>query len=469
VSTRSIDPRPPLALLERAAAQARAGARPVLAAWAQAPDAPADALELFAQAELDGERRFYAACAARDLELLGLGCAAELDAEALEGPGRAAAPARELLGHALTAAGASPRLVGGFAFEPRPAAARDPVWRGFGNGRLAVPELLLVREGGRTTFHHAVSVRPGDTPDTLAARVRRWRAAEASGAGNPARAESLRARPTPDGSFAERFARAARPLIDSIRAGAVRKVVLAASERIPLAKHPPIARALRALRAAHPGCLTFAQGIGAACFVGSTPERALARRGPRVSAAAVAGTAPRNPDLAAEARASDALRRSPKERAEHAFVVEALAAALRRSCSDVEIDGEPRLLRTGNAQHLYTEIRARAAPDADLLSLLERVHPTPAVAGTPTDAALELIRKTESFDRGWYAGPLGWLEARGDGEFHVALRCGLLLPGELRLFAGAGLVAASDPAREAAEASLKLDALRAALESACAR
>jgi salicylate biosynthesis isochorismate synthase len=178
----------------------------------------------------------------------------------------------------------------------------------------------------------------------------------------------------------------------------------------------------------------------------------------RVCASALAGTAAIGCDL----------RASAKDRAEHAFVVDAIAETLRATCDDVEIPAEPGLLATGRFAHLQTELTARARPGLELLELVAALHPTPAVAGTPRGAALELIRKHEPFDRGWYAGPIGWVGAEG-GEFHVALRCGLLRPGELRVFAGAGLVAASDPVSEARETRLKLGALREPLEAACAR
>jgi salicylate biosynthesis isochorismate synthase/menaquinone-specific isochorismate synthase len=205
--------------------------------------------------------------------------------------------------------------------------------------------------------------------------------------------------------------------------------------------------------------MVFAQGLGDTTFLGASPERMVALSGERVRASALAGTAALGCDL----------RGSAKDRAEHAFVVEAIAETLRATCDDVEVPAQPSLLSTGRFAHLQTELTGRARLGLDVLELVARLHPTPAVAGTPRGAALDLIRKHEAFDRGWYAGPIGWVDARGSGEFHVALRCGLLRPGELRVFAGAGLVAASDPLREAAETRLKLGALREPLEAACAR
>ncbi len=127
----------------------------------------------------------------------------------------------------------------------------------------------------------------------------------------------------------------------------------------------------------------------------------------------------------------------------------------------------PDLLDTGTVQHLSTVIRGRLTQPTHVLELVARLHPTPAVAGTPRERALELIHKHEHFDRGGYAAPIGFFDVRGDGEFVVALRCGLFQHDQIQLFTGAGLVAGSDPECEAAETSLKLGTLRGALEATC--
>jgi isochorismate synthase len=449
-----------LAVLRAALERARAARAALVVAGAETAP-PLDALDLYARAEELGEPRFAATCARTGVTRIGVG-----EVEVLRAPqhwpeaGDAIAPlaarARALLQGALCAAPADLLLLGGLAFEPRPAGSGDPAWGDFGAGRLTLPEWTFVSgpSGARLTW--AARVQPADDPVQLARRIAQRRARLlAAPTGGLAAPELL----SPPDTLSPRFARAAADLIDAIRSGAAQKVVLADFESLRLLGPLDAPRVLRALRAAHPGCLVFAQGLGDATFLGATPERMVALEGDRVSASALAGTAPLGGDLLGSA----------KDRAEHAFVVEAIAEVLRATCEDVEVPAEPGLLCTGRVAHLQTELSARARPGLDLLELVARLHPTPAVAGTPRGAALELIRKHEAFDRGWYAGPIGWLDARGAGEFHVALRCGLLRPGELRVFAGAGLVAASDPLREAAETRLKLGALREPLEAACAR
>jgi isochorismate synthase len=159
----------------------------------------------------------------------------------------------------------------------------------------------------------------------------------------------------------------------------------------------------------------------------------------------------------------EALLNNPKERAEHDVVVRALRSGLAELCEEVAPIGTPVLLKVRNVQHLLTTIVGRVTEGRDLLDLVERLHPTPAVGGAPRERALALIRSIEQLDRGWYAGPIGWLDARGEGEFSVALRSALLRGAEASLFAGCGIVADSDPAAEYEESRWKLRPVLAAL------
>jgi isochorismate synthase len=444
--------------LRAALARAEELGAPVVVA--RADPLRSDPLEIFARAAELGEPRFAATCPRAGTTRIGVGEVSALEPRAATREAaplvRLAADARALLRGARAGPGADLLLVGGLAFDPRLAGAADAAWDGFGPGRLALPEWLVVAGPGGTRLSWLARIAPGDDPVALARHIAQRRARLLAPARAPAPPPRIAA---PPDALRTRYAATARELIDAIRSGAAQKVVLADAESLELDGPLDPRLALRALADAHPDCLVFAQGRGDATFLGATPERLVRLAGGRVRASALAGTALPDCDL----------RSSAKDRAEHAFVVEAIAGALRATCDDVEVPAEPGLCRTGRVAHLQTELGARARPGIDLLELVARLHPTPAVAGTPRDAALELIRKHERFDRGWYAGPIGWTDARGEGEFHVALRCALLRGRELRAFAGAGLVAASDPLREALETRLKLGALREPLEALCAR
>jgi menaquinone-specific isochorismate synthase len=253
--------------------------------------------------------------------------------------------------------------------------------------------------------------------------------------------------------------------VERIDAGDLAKVVLArdllVSADVPLDPR----RLLRRLAERFPDCWTFAvDGL-----LGATPELLLRKTGRQRSARVLAGTAPRGAG-AEDDRLAAALMTSAKDRAEHALAVDSLVEALEGYCSSLTVPGEPELLTLANVRHLATDItgtqrRSGSRGRATFLELVGAVHPTAAVCGTPTAAAAGVIAELEGMDRGRYAGPVGWIDARGDGEFGLALRCAELVGEDsARLFAGCGIVAGSDPAAELAETQSKFAAFQAALE-----
>ncbi|WP_104525620.1 isochorismate synthase [Blastococcus atacamensis] len=253
--------------------------------------------------------------------------------------------------------------------------------------------------------------------------------------------------------------------VERIDAGDLAKVVLArdllVSSDVPLDPR----RLLRRLAARFPDCWTFAvDGL-----LGATPELLLRRTGRRLSARVLAGTAPRGAG-AEDERLARALLASAKDRAEHALAVDSLVRALEPYCDALDTPVEPQLLTLANVRHLATDVvgtqaSSGRAAGAGLLELVGAVHPTAAVCGTPTPDAAALIGELEGMDRGRYAGPVGWLDATGNGEFGLALRCAELVGDHgARLFAGCGIVAGSDPSAELAETQSKFAAFQAALE-----
>lgn len=268
---------------------------------------------------------------------------------------------------------------------------------------------------------------------------------------------------------ASRFTVAERPDADGWKAnvtaalelvelGELAKVVLA-RELIVEADAPfDVAAVLAWLRDAQPGCTVYADGG----FVGATPELLVARNGRDVVSRPMAGSVPRAEgaeDDAAVAR----LLASPKEDVEHRLLVDAVRRTLVEAGSEVAVT-EPEAVRFASVAHLATTVTARLDdPSVTALDLALALHPTPAVGGEPQARALDVIARLEGFDRGRYGGPVGWVSARGDGEFAVALRCAELEGSRARLLAGAGIVAGSDPASEWAETQAKLEPMRRAL------
>jgi isochorismate synthase len=360
--------------------------------------------------------------------------------------------------------------VGGFAFDAGTPAmsgrahAPDPDWGGFGRADWVLPELLWVQRDGRAWVTAATSWDDGAGASalerTLEAHLAAWRRRIASTpeTGEPP-LDPAGLRAAPDAPRADYVARVARAL-RAIAAGDLEKVVVARSVTVARpGGFDPLA-ILRALRAAHPSCAPFLVTRGEAAFVGASPERLVRRTGPRVDTAAVAGTAPRGRGPAEDRALARALVESKKEQDEHAVVVRFLRDRLAPFCTELAVPEAPDLLRLESIQHLHTPVRGRAASGIpSLLELAGALHPTPASGGAPQAEAVAWLARNESLERGWYAGPVGFVDAAGDGELWVALRSALLHGATARLFAGAGVVAGSDPRSELRETRLKLGTL----------
>ena len=239
---------------------------------------------------------------------------------------------------------------------------------------------------------------------------------------------------------------------------ALHKVVLSRPVTVRLEGVLPPAAVLRRLRAGEPDCTIFSMPVPDGTFFGASPELLVARHGARVSSHPLAGTVPRGHTARADADAQRGLARSDKSRAEHRYVVEAVAAALAPWCDVLSVPEEPSLVAFRSVAHLGTRIEGHLASPVGVLELVERLHPTPAVGGTPRAAALDFIAGHEATERGHWAGPVGWVGAAGDGEWMIGIRSALLHAGgeAVTLRAGAGIVADSDPQAEAAETDVKL-------------
>ena len=269
----------------------------------------------------------------------------------------------------------------------------------------------------------------------------------------------------------EGYRAAVRAAVARMRAGELEKAALA-HDLLAVADAPLDPRFLLAgLARRYPSCWSFAvDGL-----VGATPELLVRRSGATVSSRVLAGTAWSEAVLSdaglTETTAVDRaelarqLLSSEKDRREHALAVEPLAAALRPLCAELDVPDTPGVIALHNVSHLASDVQGKLDRDdpATLLRLAATVHPTAAVGGTPRDSALALIAELEGMDRGRYAGPVGWMDADGDGERGLALRCAQLDGPVARLFAGCGVVADSDPDTEVREAAAKLLPIREAL------
>ncbi len=370
--------------------------------------------------------------------------------------------AREALAASAGALPAPLRLVGGLAFDP--AGGHSPQWRDFGPARFFLPRYTYFP--GTRSARLVVALRPEDGAQTLAATERVLDALKQNAPATPLGLWPVRVERLPRETWSEWIGR----VQSAISSGVVSKVVLARESILDLPV-PVSARAvLSRLSAEHEDCFCFGLRFGAAgkqaAFVGASPERLLRLDGRQVKVDALAGTAglpARDAGSGALERSLESLRSSLKDRDEHRYVVEAITAALSPLCTSLEVEETPTVRRLRHVLHLHTSIEGQLGQKAHLLEVASALHPTPAVAGTPTKEARAILGACEQRDRGWYAGPIGWFDAEGSGELCVGLRSGLLQGHEAHLFAGAGVVAGSRADAEYEETRLKERALCQAL------
>ena len=235
----------------------------------------------------------------------------------------------------------------------------------------------------------------------------------------------------------------------------IRKVVLARSVIVRSESAPDGFNVVGHLERSYRQCFGFGWRVNGATFVGASPELLVRSSGGIVTSNPLAGTAPRGEGEAEDRLLAEALMRSEKDRIEHRYVVDDVAERLALHAADLTVPAEPSLKRMATVQHLSTRITGTTRPGVHVLDLVESLHPTPAVGGTPRRPALAFIEEAEPFDRGWYTGGIGWIDGFGDGEFAIGLRCGLLEGANAHVFAGAGIVADSDPDAELLETRLK--------------
>jgi salicylate biosynthesis isochorismate synthase len=354
-------------------------------------------------------------------------------------------------------AAAGPVWTCGFAFAADGGAT--PRWSSFPPALALLPELSIARVRDEGFLTLAAVMMPGDDPQAVASRLQ-------------SRAASLREpelpllEPHPTGETRVRsvrppgdFERSVAEAVGRIRSGDLEKVVLAREVEVEAPSAHDPAAVYGALRELFPSCFCFCVGTPEAAFLGASPELLVRRSGAVAATVALAGSTRRSADPAVDDHLGEQLLRSDKDRGEQEIVARRIERTLRPHAVWVEAAPEPGLVKVANIQHLATPIHAQLAEPRSAVELAGLLHPTPAVGGEPRNAAIPAIPELEGMDRGWYAGAIGWMDAAEDGEFCVGVRTALLRDRTARLYAGNGIVGASDPAAELAETEIKLGAL----------
>ena len=386
--------------------------------------------------------------------LVGWGEAVRIDVDGEQRFADAERAWQHLIAHAVVRdevelPGTGPVAFGSFAFDGQSSAG----------GALVVPRVVVGRRDGHawlTVIETAGNLGPAPDAALLAAHRAGLTPVTAPG--------DVEYRP---GSVAaDDWTEVVARGVAAIRAGEVDKVVLARDEVAHTSEPLDIRHALGRLAERYPTCWTFSvDGL-----IGATPELLVRSEKGLVTSRVLAGTIRRTGDDDADVARAAILAHSSKDLEEHEYAVSSVAQALAPFCSSTNVPDVPFVLHLPNVLHLASDVTGVLTPDTThtSLGLAAALHPTAAVCGTPTDAARELIRRIEGMDRARYAGPVGWLGADGDGEWGIGLRSAEVDPHDphrLRLFAGCGIVAASDPESELAESRAKLIPMRDALGS----
>jgi isochorismate synthase len=455
-----------------AAEEAAQGAATLVAV--SIPTEPLDPIALYAAATEAGLEASLWLRPSEDVALVGIGRAWSV---ATAGPGRFGdtdAAWRSLVESARISGpadlrGSGPVLLGGMGFSGRTPAPQGE-WASFGAGSLVLPSLTALMSGGGSWLTASI-VSPGSAVAAEALELERVWSRLVSRAVELAPSHGAPAPKPPDAPLStdrewpaeQQWRHVVGLMAGAVGRGRLDKVVFARRVDMSSPAALDVPSALRRLAASAPESAVFAFRRGTVEFIGATPERLVRAEGRNYRTAAVAGSTGRGADAAEDAAFAAELLASEKEREEHAVVVRAIRRQLAPISERIEIASQPRVLVLRHVQHLVTEIAGTLRVQEGLLALAGHLHPTPAVGGEPRDLALSMIDEHEGFDRGWYAGPIGWLGASGDGELMVALRCGLVSGPRVTLFAGCGIVADSDPGREWEESRIKMRAVAAAL------
>lgn len=398
------------------------------------------------------------AWSSRDLTIVGIGVAHELRGYGSTRWRDLVSAAQQIAEHAevVDVGGigdiARPRVIGGLSFAPG-AADRAP-WTGFGDAWFALPRWTYVHDGKQGALIYA---RRGNerVPANELADLR------------VALATAFVARPQPpmnafDPGDRDAWRAEVQAITDAIARGEYTKIVAARSAVVTLGGEARPADMFDELDARHPDCVrVLVRPPTGGAFIAATPERLVRLDDMRVSCDALAGSRPRAEQSLAGGDEA-ALLASAKDRREHAIVIDAIKSSLASLGADVRHPDEPSVRTLRHVHHLHTPITAALREHRHVLELAEALHPTPAVGGTPTRLAMQWIAERE-VARGWYASPVGWFDLEGNGELAVAIRSGLLAGERAHLYAGAGIVAGSNPDRELAETDTKLRAMLGAL------
>lgn len=348
--------------------------------------------------------------------------------------------------------------IGGFPFDPDEENARP--WKSYDESRLTVPAFLLTNRGYQSYLTSNFMVQPEDHPKQI---VREWKDQKDQLLSQQDFQLQLPVRTCEKEIDPEQWKESVLQATVDIKRGVLEKVVLARELQVSFEEPVQLEAVLKALAETQTNSYIFSFESNGEHFIGATPERLAKLEQQRLISTCLAGTIPRGQTEEEDRNLGQELLYDPKNRQEHQFVVEMIKEAVEACSSNVEVPKTPVIYPLRNMQHLYTPVMATLDTGYTLLDVIERLHPTPALGGLPQKKSVEYIREYESLNRGWYAGPVGWMDDRNNGEFAVAIRSALLQGDKASLFAGCGVVEDSDPIAEYKETAVKLQPMLSVL------
>ena len=353
---------------------------------------------------------------------------------------------------------AGPKMFGGFPFDTKE--QHNDLWRQFKGSEFRVPTYLLTIENGEAYLTINLFISAQSDIGELAHNIQRDKEVLLSSTSIQEIDNKVLLSHEVD---PEAWKELVTKTTTAIENGYAEKIVIARELQIEFETDVDLGNVLNHLLEVQNNSYVFLWEKDGTSFIGATPERLVCVQNQQLLSACLAGTAPRGKTTEEDQRIGEELLRDDKNREEHQYVVDMIKGALNGLADDVEIPKTPVLYPLKNLQHLYTPVQALLNEDITILDVAEKLHPTPALCGQPTERAMSYIRDNELFERGWYGAPIGWFDHHFNGEFAVAIRSGLVKDNKASLFAGCGVVRGSDPEVEYEETKIKFQPMFHAL------
>jgi menaquinone-specific isochorismate synthase len=355
-----------------------------------------------------------------------------------------------VLDDGLSETATGPLIFGGFSFDP--SQKKEVEWTDFSQATLQLPTFMLTVKSDKAYLTINILCSSHDEEDIIEkyiVEINELLNHSSFLITSQALKETMEIAP-------DQWKKTLDEVVGQLKMGEMEKVVLARKLKVSFEDSPHSDFILQNLLTQQPDSFTFSLEVLNSCFLGASPERLVKKTGEEIFSTCLAGSIGRGKTELEDTQLGQELLEDNKNRHEHHLVVEMIKSVLEKYCKDIDLPGHPTLMTVRDIQHLYTPIRGKIiSSDTSILKFVEQLHPTPALGGVPREKAMESIKESENMDRGLYAGPIGWLDAKGNGEFAVAIRSGLINRNNSYLYAGCGVVADSNSESEYIETKIK--------------